>query len=382
MKTTPLARVLFTCGNSRLEKKMEVHSEKDEKTKPKSSTVIFYAKALWKYVKDHGQGTFSFIKIGLLTLFLLYVAVPIFVRANQWILPKVVFCNILRWPPFINLSHPSDFGLNYTRNFYLHVEDGIDIGAWHTLPKSMHDEKKNIPWESFEDELDNGKIVFLYLHGNSGTRGSYHRVQLYKLLSRQDFHVVTIDYRGYGDSSGSPTENGVVADAYHTYKWLKKRIGKSKIFIWGHSLGTGITTKLTKKLSDEGDHPAGIVLESPFNNIQEAAFNHPFASPYRMLPWFEWIFVDGIGEHGIFFNSEESIESVIPNIMMLHAKDDFIVPFHLGEKLYARAKGTRHHKTGDVEFVDFEGHLGYGHKLIYQAPELPELIRKFVSKSK
>ena len=44
---------------------------------------------------------------------------------------------------------------------------------------------------------------------------------------------------GYGDSSGSPSEDGVVADALHTYKWIKDHSGSSPVFLWGHSLGTG-----------------------------------------------------------------------------------------------------------------------------------------------
>ena len=46
-------------------------------------------------------------------------------------------------------------------------------------------------------------------------------------------------FLGYGDSSGSPSEEGVVADALHTYKWVKENCGSSPVFLWGHSLGTG-----------------------------------------------------------------------------------------------------------------------------------------------
>lgn len=332
----------------------------------------------------HEYSSLAFLGVKYLSLFafLFYVGIPVFVKANQWILPKVVFSNLVRWPPFTNLSNPSEFGLNHTRAFKLHVEDGIDIGAWHVLPKSIGMEKPDLTWENFEDELNTGNTVFLYLHGNTGTRGSYHRVQLYKLLSKLDFHVITIDYRGYGDSSGDPTEDGVVRDAYFTYKWIKERIGETKLFLWGHSLGTGISTKLAKKLCEEDDHPSGIVLESPFNNIKEAAFYHPFSMPFRFLPWFESIFVEGIGEQGVYFSSDENILSVTPNIMILHAKDDLVVPFHLGKKLYHVAKEKRSKNNGDLDFVAFESHLGLGHKLIYKAPTLPELIRNFVAKAK
>ncbi|KAK3792307.1 hypothetical protein RRG08_007383 [Elysia crispata] len=338
------------------------------------------AKQFLKYFQENAPNFLFTAKITTLTLFLIYIGVPIFVRSNPWILPRVVFANLLRWPPFVNLSSPADFGLVNARNFYLDVEDNVRIGSWHVLPKSILVERGHIPAEKFEDELSNGKRVFLYLHGNSGTRGSHHRVQLYKLLASLDFHVVTIDYRGYGDSSGVPTEEGVVKDAYFIYKWLKQRIGNTKIFLWGHSLGTGVTTKLAKVLCNEGDLPAGIVLESPFNNMKDAATYHPFSLPFRMLPWFDWIFLKSLGDQGIFFKSDESILSVTPHIMILHAEDDLIVPFDLGQKLYHKAKATRTHKTKNVEFVAFKGDLGYGHKLIYQAPEIGDLIRQFIQK--
>jgi abhydrolase domain-containing protein 12 len=352
-----------------------------KRTKLFITTPAFISDTFYRYWQLLGSSFLFSIKITSLSLFMIYVVIPIFVKANQSILPIFVFSNLLRWPPFMNLSSPVDFALNNTRNFYLHVEDGVDIGVWHIRPSDLAAEQSNIPWENFEDGLNNGNVIFLYLHGNGGTRGAHHRVQLYKVLSKLSFHVVTIDYRGYGDSSGVPTEDGVVADAYFTYKWLRKRSGNSKIFIWGHSLGTGITTKLAKKLCDEGDHPSGIVLEAPFNNIQEAAKHYPLLFPYRMLPWFEWVFVDGIREHGLYFSSDENILSVTPHIMILHAEDDYVVPFDLGKKLYHRARDTRSHKTGTVELVTFGAHLGFGHKLIYKAPELPVIIRKFVAQS-
>ncbi|CAG5129691.1 unnamed protein product [Candidula unifasciata] len=365
---------------------------KDGVTKGEEATVLISSVNVWKYVRLCGSWVLFSVKISSLTLFLIYVAVPIFVKANQWILPKInlkhsdfilsflfviifVFVLTVHWPPFVNLSRPSDFDLNNTRNFYLHVEEGVNIGAWHILPANLQTEQRIITPDHYEDELNSGHNIFLYL---TWQQGSHHRVQLYRLLSKLNYHVVTIDYRGYGDSSGYPTEDGVVADAYFAYKWLKEKAGESKIFIWGHSLGTGVTTKLAKRLCDEGDHPAGIILESPFNNIHEAAQNHPLGLPYRMLPWFEWVFLDGIKEHGIYFRSDENILSVTPNILILHAKDDFIVPFDLGKKLYHKARETRNHKTGQVEFIPFEASHGYGHKLIYKAPELPSLIRKFV----
>jgi len=64
-----------------------------------------------------------------------------------------------------------------------------------------------------------------------------HRIGIYKLFSSLGYHVVTVDYRGYGDSTGESTEIDVVRDALFTYEFLKKVAPWATIYIWGHSLG-------------------------------------------------------------------------------------------------------------------------------------------------
>ncbi|XP_041353376.1 lysophosphatidylserine lipase ABHD12-like [Gigantopelta aegis] len=336
---------------------------------------------IWSNLRQYWGTLLWTVKALALVIFMTYIAVPIFIRANPWIVPKVIFSNVVRWPPFIDLSRPADFGLNTTRNLYLTVDNGVQLGSWHILPKSLEHRIDPLDPYVYEDLLAAGNKIMVYLHGNSGTRGGWHRVQMYKLLASLDFHVVTIDYRGFGDSSGSPSEDGVVSDAYFLYKWVRERSGSSPVFLWGHSLGTAITTKLAKKLCHEGEPPLGVVLEAPFNNIREAAENHPFSFPYRLLPWFSWIFIDTIKENGIFFNSDENIEHVTPPILILHAEDDAIVPLHLGKKLYHAAKESRQDHHGDVEFQVFDGDDGFGHKHIFKSPNLPGIIQNFVDKS-
>jgi abhydrolase domain-containing protein 12 len=85
--------------------------------------------------------------------------------------------------------------------------------------------------------------VFLYFHGNTGTRALDHRKEIYWLLQNQDFHVIAFDYRGFADSTRTQlSEESTVADGLAVYKWIRGIIGtesQTEIFIWGHSLGTG-----------------------------------------------------------------------------------------------------------------------------------------------
>ncbi|KAK7103558.1 lysophosphatidylserine lipase ABHD12-like [Littorina saxatilis] len=351
--------------------------------KEKETNVGNIAKSAWqlKLISFRGEVVrwLWHLKVLGFVAFISYIALPIFLMDNSWIVPKLVFSTLVKWPPFVDPSYPTDFGLNSTRNFYFDVEKGIMIGAWHTLPASLSAER-DVPWEEYEDLLRSDKPIFLYLHGNSGTRGAYHRIQMYKFLSRLDAHVLTVDYRGFADSTGVPTEEGVVKDAYFAFKWLKEKSGGAPVVVWGHSLGTGISTSLSRKLCDEGDPPLGLILESPFNNIVDAAIQHPFAFPFANIPGFKSFLRDSAMEHNIHFSSDKSITRVTSHIMILHAEDDRIVPYDLGEKLYQVAKSSRSSHTKDVKLVNFDSRYGYGHKNIYKAPELKEIVTEFLAK--
>lgn len=86
---------------------------------------------------------------------------------------------------------------------------------------------------------------------------------------------------GYGDSSDvEPSEAGLVNDAMFMFKWASNRTS-SKIFVWGHSLGTAISTHSVYMLKQEGLSPMGLVLESPFTNMMEEVGEHPLAKVSR-----------------------------------------------------------------------------------------------------
>ncbi|XP_060553065.1 lysophosphatidylserine lipase ABHD12-like [Ruditapes philippinarum] len=341
---------------------------KNEQRLQRTSTIS----SISKYIFFKLAKTLSVVAV------VLYVVIPVVVKTNPWIQNKVIFLNNLRWPPFIDFTAPEGFGLESTRNFYLTTDQNIRLGLWHALPESLRDSK--VPTDYYTDLLKSSKPIILYLHGNSGTRAGWHRVQLYKVLANMDYHVIAVDYRGYGDSSGSPSEDGVVSDALFVYRWINQHKGDTPIFIWGHSLGTGVTTKLARTLCRNNEAPDGVFLESGFNNILDAATYHPMASPFRFIPWFNWLFLETITHNDIHFQSDVSIADVSPPLLILHAEDDVIVPYHLGVKLYEAAVKTRPQTYGAAEFVSFNASHRYGHKLIFMAPELPDIIRKFMKR--
>uniref|UniRef100_A0AAG5DM11 Serine aminopeptidase S33 domain-containing protein n=1 Tax=Anopheles atroparvus TaxID=41427 RepID=A0AAG5DM11_ANOAO len=220
--------------------------------------------------------------------------------------------------------------------------------------------------------------VVLYLHGNTASRGATHRVELYQMLRGLNYHVIAMDYRGYGDSANlSPSERGVVYDALAVYQYVTS-ITRNPVYLWGHSLGTGVSTHLLSLLTEMSlPGPRAVVLESPFNNIKEEICAHPFSQVYRHLPWFDYLISKPMYANKLRFESDQHIAEFRQPVLILHAEDDLVVPFELGYKLYRKALDTRGKSWGPIEFHRFEKTSHYGHKYICRAPNLPEIVVRF-----
>lgn len=315
------------------------------------------------------------------TTFVTYILLPLLYRFSPALQRHLVFLTFVNYPRAIDFSKPEKEGLAGTNNFYVTTEENVKVGVWHILPESL---VSSVPKEAagldkwFEDTLSDHRPVVLYLHGNTASRAVGHRIELYNVLRKMDYHVVAFDYRGYADSTPiSPNETGVVHDAKVVYRYVRERIGSSPLFVWGHSLGTGVSTHAIGDLCLEGERPSGLVLESPFNNIRDEIKFHPLTSIFRKMPRFEWLFLDPLAASGIDFRSDDHIVHIGAPVLILHAEDDLVVPFALGRKLYESAQKRRPKNAPPVKFIEFSSQYGYAHKHICRAPELPEILRDF-----
>ncbi|KAF5895338.1 monoacylglycerol lipase ABHD12-like, partial [Clarias magur] len=268
----------------------------------------------------------------------------------------------------INLKKPLDHCLDHTRNFTLQPEEGVKIGVWHTVPDLLCKEAKGKEGSWYESQLQSTHPVILYLQG--GTRVSDNRVQLYKVLSSLGYQVVAFDYRGWGDSGGNTSESGMTQDSLFLYQWLKNKTGNNLLYIWGHSLGSGVATNLARRLCENRTPPDAVILEAPFTNISEAI------TSYTVIP--KW-FIRAITLNDFQFPSAENIKHISCPVLILHAEDDPVIPFELGKKLYdiaAQSKSRNRHK---VCFCPFPSNEGYGHMFIYRSPQLPQIVSDFLS---
>ncbi|KAJ8360297.1 hypothetical protein SKAU_G00168220 [Synaphobranchus kaupii] len=320
-----------------------------------------------------------FLTIGktFIVLFVVYVSVPFILRLFPGLLGHVLYLNIFRVPFFVDLSRPSELSLNHTVNFYLTPEEGITLGVWHTVPDCQWREAqgKDLVW--YQESLKDGAPVIIYLHGNAGTRGVSHRVELMKVLTAAGFHVLAVDYRGFAESTGLPSETGLTADAQYLYNWVKARSGRSLVCLWGHSLGTGVATNAALKVQEQGTNVDAVILEAPYTNIREEGANHPFSKMYWKFPGFEYFFLDTIALNNVVFPNDENLKTMDSPLLILHAEDDHIVPFHMSQKLFVIAHQAQGSKNR-VQIVPFSGSLGYFHNGIYKDPNLPRIIWEFL----
>ncbi|KAF7669930.1 hypothetical protein LDENG_00115250 [Lucifuga dentata] len=307
-----------------------------------------------KAKKETQSPWWLWLKWGLLTLFVIYILVPsLTVLPN--LIKHLVYSHRIRVPFFVDFSQPADLSLNHTINMYLTSEEGISLGVWHTVPASHWKEAQGKDSAWYQKSLGNGSPIFIYLHGNAGTRALTHRVGVADVLSSMGYHALTFDYRGFGDSSGEPTEAGLTTDTLYLYNWVKERSGSSLVVFWGHSLGSGVATNTAVKLMEQGVLLDGVILESSFKNGKLA---------------------DSLAKIKVIFPNDENLKKMRSPLLFLHSEDDHIFPIYMAQQLYEIALSAQNPER--VKMVSFSGSRGYLHNGLYKDPQLPDIIKKFV----
>ena len=196
------------------------------------------------------------------------------------------------------------------------------------------------------------------------------------------YHVLAIDYRGYGDSDWFiPSQTSMVEDARAAFDFLNCRAHPlANIFIWGHSLGTGVTSKLAHDLSiDENveQKPKGLILEAPFNRMLDEVQTFKAS---RILPFLGFSIDHVLSRADMSFDNRKWLKEVNEPVLILHAEDDGVIPFDLGKKLFQDLKDD----GNNVQLHPFQEKLALGHDGIFmaQVPEsLSVIITRFINDS-
>ena len=194
--------------------------------------------------------------------------------------------------------HPHEIGLS-GEEVSLRTEDGVALHAFF-LPSP------------------NASRALLFLHGNAGNAS--HRLPNAAELVRLGVHVLLLDYRGYGLSEGTPTEDGLYADARAGLAHLVdvRGIPEERIVLFGRSLGSAVAVDLAR------DRPlAGVILESSFSSGADVA--------RQLLGPLGPVVARGR------FESSEKIGQVRSPLLFFHGDRDEVIPFELGRRLFERA---------------------------------------------
>lgn len=168
-----------------------------------------------------------------------------------------------------------------------------------------------------------GKPVVLYFHGNAGNLGRTGRIERFRGLTEGGTGLFAVSYRGYGGSTGMPSEEGLLQDARAAYGAAAARFGAGKLIGYGESLGTGVVLKLAAEVPFQA-----IVLEAPYRSTLSVA-----QGLYPYLP-LSLVMKDQ-------FRSDEIIGRVRAPLLFLHGERDQVIPFAQGLQLYELASAPK-----------------------------------------
>lgn len=177
---------------------------------------------------------------------------------------------------------------------------------------------------------DDARATVLFLHGNAGNIS--HRLDKIRIFRRLGLNVFIVDYRGYGNSEGKPNEEGTYLDARAAWEYLTQTrgIAARDIVLYGESLGGAVATHLAVAQT-----PCALIVDSSFTSVPDLG-----AELYPWLP-IRWI-------SRFSYASRETIARVRAPVLVIHSRDDEIVPFRHGERLFAAAAEPK-------QFLEIQG---------------------------
>ena len=199
---------------------------------------------------------------------------------------------------------PTDFGVAYEKTS-LATADGVSLRAWsmrHALPRAS----------------------IVYFHGNGGNLSVW--TPIIVGIHRQGYTVRAFDYRGYGASTGRPSERGLYKDVDAAIDWAW-RGGGNPVVYWGRSLGTTMAAYAATRRP-----PDGLILEAGFPDARALLRASPLLAFLGLFSSYR-------------FPTAEWLSTVRSPVLVMHGDDDRVIPFEAGRALFDRIPGPKQFVT-------------------------------------
>ncbi len=203
---------------------------------------------------------------------------------------------LIYFPTNTLMYTPNNYSFDYEDIFFT-TEDNIKLHGWFIpAPESR------------------GTILFH--HGNAGNISD--RLESIAIFRKLDYNVFIFDYRGFGKSRGTPSEQGTYLDALAAWTYLTqgKNIDARRIIIFGRSLGASIAAWLAQRTQ-----PGALILESAFTSARDMAEAHYGFLPVKWLIKFK-------------YSTQSYLEKVVCPVLIIHSSQDDIVPYQFGKTLF------------------------------------------------
>jgi fermentation-respiration switch protein FrsA (DUF1100 family) len=176
------------------------------------------------------------------------------------------------------------------------------------------------------------KSIIMVFHGNAGHVG--HRVEKFRPFLEEGYGLFLVEYRGYGENSGKPSENGFYKDGQAAINFLSEQnIPKNKTILYGESLGCGLAVKFSTQYTFEAT-----ILEAPYTSIADVASRHYWYLPAKLLV------LDR-------FDIISIIKNIKSPLLVIHGEKDNVISINFGKKVFKSAPETK-----KAIFVSDAGH--------------------------
>lgn len=266
----------------------------------------------------------------------------------RWI-GRLLLATVAVYAAILGLLFVMQRDLMYPRNPARAETAGVDLPALEETTLTASDGERLVAWVVPPRA---GKPVLLFFHGNAGNFGRSWRQARFRALIEDGTGLFAVNYRGYGGSTGAPSEAGLHLDARAAYGAAVARFGAANLIGYGESLGTGVALKLAAEVP-----LMAVILEAPYLSTAAVAQGvYPFV-PISLLMLDQ-------------YRSDTVIGRVRAPLLILHGERDGVIPFAQGRALYALANEPK-------RFVRFPAG---GHEDLPQHGSV-EHIRRFIAQA-